>query len=692
MSLHALAHHMSSKGRGGDSMLVHMTPGEVAGLQALALKHGGSLSINPETGLVEANFFKKLLPLAAGFLLGPAGFGIAQSALGAAAMVGGVTGLATGSLSKGLTAGLGAYGGFGLGQSLVGAGAGAVGAGVGAGVPTDMAFNLESAGLGTANADIASQAVQGIQPSAFDKVGAGFNAITKDPSALGQFAKDNWKYGLAAASPLIADAMVPTATKMPEGAGAPPGYIRPFQYDENTRTVRAMDPVLASEWGARQFPDFIRKGQTPPPPPVNQNPYGQPQGLGRSGYIPPGGMAAGGIVALADGGSADPYAQYNTLSGQSKNAYDYLMGDVSGVDPTPMPVNRNPVVSNTNAPVVTPAPSTSMTTTPVTGGGGGGGIGGGGGGGGGASVGNAGSDTGSSTTYSGFVPEPANPNIPVEDRKPEPVTPSPDEDFPSTYPEPVMPSPDEDFPSTYPEPVTPSPDEDFPSTYPEPVMPSPDEDFPSTSLDQPYNNSDYEVQPWENVDNSGYTDNSMAGDNSFNSDKNTYTGAASESPQGMPDAIGSYPSESTYIGNDDGGGGDWWFDDGNSLDDDFNYQGNANGGLMGYADGGMLPQYAMGGLGSLGGYSDGGRLLKGPGDGVSDSIPATIGAKKQPARLADGEFVIPARIVSELGNGSTDAGARKLYAMMDRIQKSRRKTVGKNKVAANPRADKHLPA
>jgi hypothetical protein len=110
----------------------------------------------------------------------------------------------------------------------------------------------------------------------------------------------------------------------------------------------------------------------------------------------------------------------------------------------------------------------------------------------------------------------------------------------------------------------------------------------------------------------------------------------------------------------------------------------AGGGMMGYAMGG--------GLGSLGSYSDGGRLLKGPGDGVSDSIPATIGAKQQPARLADGEFVIPARIVSELGNGSTDAGAKKLYAMMDRVQKARGKTTGKNKVAANSRADKYLPA
>ena len=102
-------------------------------------------------------------------------------------------------------------------------------------------------------------------------------------------------------------------------------------------------------------------------------------------------------------------------------------------------------------------------------------------------------------------------------------------------------------------------------------------------------------------------------------------------------------------------------------------------------------KFAAGGLSDLGGYSDGGRLLKGPGDGVSDSIPAVIG-ERQPARLADGEFVVPARIVSELGNGSTEAGARKLYAMMDRVQRARRKTVGKNRVATNTRAEKHLPA
>jgi hypothetical protein len=111
-----------------------------------------------------------------------------------------------------------------------------------------------------------------------------------------------------------------------------------------------------------------------------------------------------------------------------------------------------------------------------------------------------------------------------------------------------------------------------------------------------------------------------------------------------------------------------------------------------FADGGMTGYAMGGGLGSLGSYSDGGRLLKGPGDGVSDSIPATIGRKQQPARLADGEFVVPARIVSELGNGSTEAGAKKLYAMMDRVQRARGKTTGKNKVAANSRSDKYLPA
>jgi hypothetical protein len=97
---------------------------------------------------------------------------------------------------------------------------------------------------------------------------------------------------------------------------------------------------------------------------------------------------------------------------------------------------------------------------------------------------------------------------------------------------------------------------------------------------------------------------------------------------------------------------------------------------------------AKGGIASLGGYSDGGRMLKGPGDGMSDSIPGVIGSK-QPARLADGEFVVPADVVSHLGNGSTDAGARKLYAMMDKVRRAR---TGKKKQAPAVKTSRYMPA
>jgi len=91
--------------------------------------------------------------------------------------------------------------------------------------------------------------------------------------------------------------------------------------------------------------------------------------------------------------------------------------------------------------------------------------------------------------------------------------------------------------------------------------------------------------------------------------------------------------------------------------------------------------------GHLGSYSDGGRLLKGPGDGMSDDIPAKIG-RKQPARLADGEFVVPADVVSGIGNGSTDAGAKRLYQMMDKVRQAR---TGSKKQGREIKAEKYLP-
>jgi len=104
--------------------------------------------------------------------------------------------------------------------------------------------------------------------------------------------------------------------------------------------------------------------------------------------------------------------------------------------------------------------------------------------------------------------------------------------------------------------------------------------------------------------------------------------------------------------------------------------------------GNIAQRMAEGGIASLGSYSDGGRLLRGPGDGMSDNIPARIG-RKQEARLADGEFVVPADVVSHLGNGSTDAGAKTLYAMMNKVRKAR---TGTKKQGRQIEASSYLPA
>ena len=93
---------------------------------------------------------------------------------------------------------------------------------------------------------------------------------------------------------------------------------------------------------------------------------------------------------------------------------------------------------------------------------------------------------------------------------------------------------------------------------------------------------------------------------------------------------------------------------------------------------------AQGGLLSL---HRGGNFLSGRGDGMSDDIPAMIGTK-QPARLADGEFVIPADVVSHIGNGSSKAGAEKLYAMMDKIRQER---TGRKRQSPQINAAKYLP-
>jgi hypothetical protein len=96
--------------------------------------------------------------------------------------------------------------------------------------------------------------------------------------------------------------------------------------------------------------------------------------------------------------------------------------------------------------------------------------------------------------------------------------------------------------------------------------------------------------------------------------------------------------------------------------------------------------YAAGGIATL---AKGGapRYLNGATDGMADKIPANIDGKQE-ARLSHGEFVVPADVVGHLGNGNSEAGAQRLYTMMDKIRQARTGTT-KQGTQINP--DKYLP-
>jgi hypothetical protein len=261
MSLHVAAKHLASKGRDGDTELVHMTKGEIKGLQSLALAHGGSLSINPDTGLVEASFLKRILPMIAG-----AGLAMIPGVgpFMAAGMVGGFETMRTGDIGKGLMAGLGAYGGAGLAGSLSNAAAStAVDAG---------AQNLANQAIaeGSTTAGMA-EATRNIGTPTLSSIGEGAKQVFSSPETLGQFGKQNLMNIGAAAAPALGDAMTPKGPPIP---GAPEEDERykgsPYRYN------------LASGF----------QGATPTRP----NPYYTPTGLG---------YAEGGDIMMAAGGSYD---------------------------------------------------------------------------------------------------------------------------------------------------------------------------------------------------------------------------------------------------------------------------------------------------------------------------------------------------------------------------------------------------
>jgi hypothetical protein len=275
MSIYS-AQQLASMGRGNDSMLVHMTPREVGGLQALAMAQGGSLSINPKTGLPEAGFLDRLLPtiIGAGLTFFSGG---AINPLTAAAIVGGGETIRTGDLGKGFMAGLGAFGGAGLGGALGGAGSlGAQAANVTAqtGVANPI-LSAASPGLDAASADVLGQMMREKGAEAASDFAAkplldqakGSLATLGQPGGLSNLGSNlmgqyGGKYGaMAAAFPAVSELMRPPDVKFPEkeeDKNKSPALPMPRVYNP----IQADPRKISSEYNyfdpSNPYPGFMR--------------------------------------------------------------------------------------------------------------------------------------------------------------------------------------------------------------------------------------------------------------------------------------------------------------------------------------------------------------------------------------------------------------------------------------------------
>ena len=624
---HQMAHGLASLGRGGDSMLVHMSPQEVGGLHQLARAMGGSVTTNPHTGLPEAGFLSSFLPLLAGaavtFMsggtLGPAAMMALQAGAGMAA------GAASGQRGWGLAlSGLGGVGGGSLAAGLSGAGAAGTTATTSA-VPASATGNMADAvtnaaqatgtgaqGAGTVLAPeavgtntVMQQGAQGVAQTAAATPGAA-PATAFVPGEVGATQ--------TAAAPTLSNAgqgLKGLAT--PQGQTAASSEIGKTGMGTaiGTRGVAlaSLSPMITNPVTNAGIPDS--KKQDPkfynatydPKTQTYKNANWTTQ-FGGQGYT--GTRGTGGLNGLGGAGTyADPYTAVTAVPTQ---------GMASGGS-TSAPADQSHLKD-----YYTSLMNGSATTSSLP---------------------SISAEQNQSLMPQSWAPNPQFEQQALAASQPAATTTPTKTATPNTTP-------------SYTYPVTNSAGKTTTASIPSLVW------NPSTQS--------YGPGTGGAVGTSGLS------------------GLASMiNASGMPGAagIGGLGSGTAVPG--------YTWDPVTQSYTTTPINGMANrvvGG--GKAYGGAINAFAGGGLGA---YSDGGNLLRGPGDGVSDSIPAQItGPNPQKAALADGEFVLPARIVSEIGNGSTDAGAKKLYAMMDRIQQNRSKTTGKNKVAVNSHADKLLLA
>lgn len=371
--LPALASNLASYGRNGDSMLVHMTPGEVNGLQALALAHGGSLSINPDTGLVEANFLKRILPALAGAAL-TIGSGGAINPFTAGMIVGGVETARTGDIGQGFMAGLGAYGGAGLGSGTLAAGAPATPAapvtptGLEATVSTQPAASFAGGNLAGTTTTTAATAPTSSVGANFAQAGQGVENIFSS-GQTGELARTNF-----IGAP--AQAATPTTAATPAtGVGGYSGLAK--------STLAAASPAMIEE---------------PAPPPAPEDPYANYTGPNRPTEraisYPDAERRRRGVtseftyftpsnpIPYADGGAVSPQAQVmqNIANVQQMAGIPALGAPFMGTPPAaapaapraglvynPIPTNRTEMVYNPVAyqSVAIPARETGYGFKPV---------------------------------------------------------------------------------------------------------------------------------------------------------------------------------------------------------------------------------------------------------------------------------------------------------------------------------------
>jgi hypothetical protein len=636
MSLQQAAQHLAAQGRGKDTTLVHMTPNEVRGLQQIAMAAGGSLTLNPSTGLPEAGFLEDMLPMIIGGGLmamtggaaAPALAGLTPGMIGLG--VGGIQALRTGNLMDGVKAGLGAYGGAGLAGGLMGAGAAEIGMGardMGVQQATQQGLTGEAYNKAVQNT-VAQQMAEKATP--FGSLSTGASQMFQNPGkvvdAMGGIS-GLAKTGLAAAAPmLMAEPENPSPITPDKDMGQRYSYSAgPTMPLPQPNVPRAGSPEQFQSFGREQR--YFTPGYTKISADQAKSLYGYAGGGPVEAMSNANAMGANTGYPMADinkGAYATPWQTpipRNVVNGATDTNIDPMTGEMKFAEGGETTVKYDPgkqqyeaiKQGQSRSPTTQELVNASVGSGRVDSGGGGGGQGG-----------TAGSSGSSGYGDFGLGAIGAGQAL-------------------SSY---------GDILGGL------APGGLLAGLIGAGLMSSGTGQLGQAEADAASMGGDF------------------SGHAGFDAGSFGYGGGMGSGADTSGGYGGSAAGDAAVGGADNSGGADG----GGS---------GADGG--GWQQGGLTHAYAAGGGYNLGDYSDGGRLLRGPGDGVSDSIPATIG-KKQPARLADGEFVVPARIVSELGNGSTEAGARKLYAMMNRIQSARGKTVGKGKVAKNSRAERHLPA